>query len=48
MGDDVLKAADENKIAKSSCPAQMIDYLGPLLDTTIGAISGSRSASPIW
>ena len=41
MGDDVLKAADENKIAKSSCPALMIDYLGPSLDTTIGAISGA-------
>ena len=41
MGDDVLKAADENKISKSTCPALMIDYLGPSLDTTIGAISGA-------
>ncbi|AJW41125.1 cytochrome P450 hydroxylase [Rhodococcus sp. B7740] len=41
MGDDVLKAADENKISKSACPALMIDYLGPSLDTTIGAISGA-------
>ncbi|MDI9894155.1 cytochrome P450 [Rhodococcus sp. IEGM 1381] len=41
MGDDVLKAADENKIEKSACPALMVDYLGPSLDTTIGAISGA-------
>ncbi|OZC84187.1 cytochrome P450 [Rhodococcus sp. 06-412-2C] len=41
MGDDVLKAADENRISKSTCPALMIDYLGPSLDTTIGAISGA-------
>ncbi|MGF0311732.1 cytochrome P450 [Rhodococcus sp. IEGM1428] len=41
MGDDVLRAADENKIAKSACPALMIDYLGPSLDTTIGVISGA-------
>ncbi|MDJ0467364.1 cytochrome P450 [Rhodococcoides fascians] len=41
MGDDVLKAADDNKIQKSECPALMIDYLGPSLDTTIGAISGA-------
>ncbi|MCJ0978404.1 cytochrome P450 [Rhodococcus sp. ARC_M12] len=41
MGDDVLKAADDNKIQKSACPALMIDYLGPSLDTTIGAISGA-------
>ncbi|KMJ50874.1 cytochrome P450 [Rhodococcoides fascians] len=41
MGDDVLKAADDHKIQKSECPALMIDYLGPSLDTTIGAISGA-------
>ncbi|OZE91236.1 cytochrome P450 [Rhodococcoides fascians] len=41
MGDDVLKAADDNKIQTSACPALMIDYLGPSLDTTIGAISGA-------
>ncbi|MFY2787502.1 cytochrome P450 [Rhodococcus sp. MALMAid1271] len=41
MGADVLEAADENKIAKSACPALMVDYLGPSLDTTIGAISGA-------
>jgi cytochrome P450 len=41
MGADVLAAADENKIDKSQCPALMIDYLAPSLDTTIGAISGA-------
>lgn len=41
MGEDVLIAADENKIDKSQCPALMIDYLAPSLDTTIGAISGA-------
>ncbi|MCQ4121039.1 cytochrome P450 [Rhodococcus tibetensis] len=41
MGDDVLTAADENRIEKSKCPALMIDYLAPSLDTTIGAISSA-------
>ena len=41
MGEDVLIAADENRLEKSACPALMIDYLGPSLDTTIGAISGA-------
>lgn len=41
MGSDVLVAADENRIERSQCPALMIDYLAPSLDTTIGAISGA-------
>jgi cytochrome P450 len=41
MGADVLAAADEGRIERSQCPALMIDYLGPSLDTTIGAISGA-------
>lgn len=41
MGADVLAAADENRIEISQCPALMIDYLAPSLDTTIGAISGA-------
>ncbi|AYJ51640.1 cytochrome P450 [Rhodococcus sp. P1Y] len=41
MGADVLTAADENKIPESQCPALMIDYLAPSLDTTIGAISSA-------
>ncbi len=41
MGADVLAAADEKKIEHSQCPALMVDYLAPSLDTTIGAISGA-------
>ena len=41
MGDDVLRAADEGKVALSECPALMIDYLAPSLDTTISAISSA-------
>lgn len=41
MGADVLAAADENRLERSQCPALMIDYLAPSLDTTIGAISGA-------
>ncbi|MGB3354499.1 MAG: cytochrome P450, partial [Mycobacterium sp.] len=41
MGDDVLRAADDGKVALSECPALMIDYLAPSLDTTISAISSA-------
>lgn len=41
MGSDVFRAADEGRIDKKSCPALMIDYLAPSLDTTIGAISSA-------
>lgn len=41
MGDDVLTAADENRLHASQCPALMIDYMAPSLDTTIGAISSA-------
>lgn len=41
MGDDVLAAADENRLHASQCPALMIDYMAPSLDTTIGAISSA-------
>ncbi|WP_433207780.1 cytochrome P450 [Nocardia sp. CA-107356] len=40
-GHDVLQAADEGKLAHSECPALMLDYLAPSLDTTIGAIASS-------
>ena len=43
MGADVLAAADENRIEISQCPALMIDYLAPSLDTTIGAISATQA-----
>ena len=41
MGHDVLTAADEGKIDKKTCPALMVDYMAPSLDTTIGAISSA-------
>jgi cytochrome P450 len=41
MGDDLLRAADEGKLAHSECPALMIDYLVPSLDTTLSAIAGA-------
>lgn len=41
MGSDVFRAADEGRIDKKSCPALLIDYLAPSLDTTIGAISSA-------
>ncbi len=41
MGHDVLTAADEGRIEKKTCPALMVDYMAPSLDTTIGAISSA-------
>lgn len=41
MGADVLIAADEGTIDKKTCPALMVDYMAPSLDTTIGAISSA-------
>ncbi|UGT67884.1 cytochrome P450 [Nocardia gipuzkoensis] len=40
-GEEVLQAADEGKLPHSECPALLIDYLAPSLDTTIGAISSA-------
>lgn len=40
-GEEVLRAADEGKVQHSECPALLIDYLAPSLDTTIGAISSA-------
>ncbi|MFJ9895568.1 cytochrome P450 [Streptomyces sp. NPDC091280] len=39
LGHDVLRAADEGRFPHAECPAMMIDYLAPSLDTTISAIS---------
>jgi cytochrome P450 len=39
LGHDVLLAADDGKLPYRECPALMVDYLGPSLDTTISAIS---------
>jgi len=41
MGHDILVAADAGKLAHSECPALMIDYLAPSLDTTISGISSA-------
>ncbi|MEU1995530.1 cytochrome P450 [Nocardia gamkensis] len=40
-GEEVLQAADQGDFPRSECPALLIDYLAPSLDTTIGAISSA-------
>jgi cytochrome P450 len=39
----ILDAADRGEVCPAACPAMMIDYMGPSLDTTISAI-----ASGVW
>ena len=41
MAHELLCAADENKLTHAGCPALMIDYIAPSLDTTISAISNA-------
>lgn len=41
MGHDVLVAADGGKLSHAECPALMIDYLVPSLDTTISGIASA-------
>ena len=41
MGDDVLRKADQGELSRGECPALMIDYLAPSLDTTISAIASA-------
>jgi cytochrome P450 len=43
LGAGVLAAADEGRIATAQCPALLIDYLAPSLDTTISGVG-----SAIW
>lgn len=43
MGADLLAKADAGELRHGECPALMIDYLAPSLDTTISAI-----ASALW
>jgi cytochrome P450 len=43
LGAGVLAAADEGRIPTAQCPALLIDYLSPSLDTTISALG-----SAIW
>jgi cytochrome P450 len=39
----ILDAADRGEVDRAACPAMMIDYMGPSLDTTIAGIS-----SGVW
>lgn len=41
LGDDLLRRADRGELDRSACPALMIDYLAPSLDTTISAIASA-------
>lgn len=41
MAHELLCAADDGKLAHAECPALMIDYIAPSLDTTISAISNA-------
>ena len=39
----IIDAADRGDVDKAACPAMMVDYMGPSLDTTISAIG-----SGVW
>jgi cytochrome P450 len=39
----IIDAADRGDVDKAACPAMMVDYMGPSLDTTIAAIG-----SGVW
>ncbi|WP_242547187.1 cytochrome P450 [Amycolatopsis sp. MtRt-6] len=41
MGDDLLRAADAGELPHAECPALMVDYLVPSLDTTLSAIASA-------
>ena len=41
MGDEVLSAAERGELPVSECPALMLDYLAPSLDTTLSAIASA-------
>ncbi len=41
VGEDVLQATDDGKLSRAECPALLIDYLAPSLDTTISAIASA-------
>lgn len=41
MADGLMKAADEGKLSHGECPALMVDYLAPSIDTTMSAISNA-------
>jgi len=41
MAHELLIAADEGKLSHAECPALMVDYLAPSIDTTMSAISNA-------
>ncbi|WP_433623572.1 cytochrome P450 [Nocardia sp. CA-120079] len=41
VGQDVLQATDDGKLSRAECPALLVDYLAPSLDTTISAIASA-------
>jgi cytochrome P450 len=41
LGGGVLAAANEGRIPVAQCPALLLDYLGPSLDTTISAVGSA-------
>lgn len=41
IADELLKAADQGKLSHAECPALMVDYLAPSIDTTMSAISNA-------
>jgi cytochrome P450 len=41
MAHELLIAADEGKLSHDECPALMVDYLAPSIDTTMSAISNA-------
>lgn len=41
MAHELLRAADDGKLTHADCPALMIDYIAPSLDTTISSISNA-------
>jgi cytochrome P450 len=41
MADELLLAADQGELSHAECPALMVDYLAPSIDTTMSAISNA-------
>jgi len=41
LGDDLLTSADTGKITVEQCPALLLDYFGPSLETTISALGSA-------
>ncbi|MPY55687.1 cytochrome P450 [Streptomyces spongiae] len=41
LGHDLLAAADRGEVAMDRCPALLIDYFGPSLETTISALGSA-------